>query len=151
MAAFMLILLILLALGSNEAVGYYLSHCEDVEIMACLMGSLEDDEPEEGEVVATGVYEYKGNSVTVTMNIPLAGGSVTGVVSGTCDGKFKGNYAGGAITGSMSGVCAPFFVNIPASAQFNGSVNKAGKTVPLSFTGKGAGITHEGAMVLTYP
>lgn len=151
MAAFILILLILVGLGSNEAVGYYLSHCADVELMDCLMGNLEDDEPEEGEVVATGVYEYKGNSVTVTMNIPLAGGDVTGVVSGTCDGKFKGSYGGGAISGAMSGVCAPFFVNIPASAQFNGTVNKAGKTVPLSFTGRGGGITHEGAMVLMYP
>lgn len=151
MMAFMLILLILLMVGSNEALGYYYTHCKDRELLECLMSGMEEDEPEEGDVVATGVYEYKGNSVMVTMNIPLAGGDVTGVVSGTCDGKFKGAYGGGAIRGSMTGVCAPFFVNIPASADFNGSVNKAGKTVPLSFTGRGGGITHEGTMTLTYP
>ena len=151
MTAFLLVLLILVALGSNEAVGYYFTHCEDRELMDCLMREVEADEAEEGDVVATGVYEYKGNSVTVTMTIPLGGGGVTGVVSGTCEGSFKGNYGDGALTGSMSGVCAPFFINIPASATFVGSVNKPAKTVPVTFTGRGGGITHEGAMVLTYP
>lgn len=152
--AFLLILLILLMVGSNEALGYYYTHCKDRELLECLMSGVEEDEPGEGDVVATGVYEYKGNSVTVTMNIPLTGGAVTGTVSGTCEGNFKGTYNGqpnGAISASMAGVCAPFFVNIPASAEFIGSVNKTGKTVPVTFAGRGGGITHEGAMTLTYP
>ncbi len=156
MAAFLLILLVLVALGTNEAVGFYYTHCEDRELFDCLMNQVEEDEAEEDEktVTATGVYAYKGNSVTVTMNIPLTGGAVTGSVSGTCEGSFKGTYNGqpnGAISASMAGVCAPFFVNIPASAEFIGSVNKTGKTVPVTFNGRGGGIKHEGAMTLTYP
>jgi hypothetical protein len=78
---------------------------------------------------------------------------VTGSVSGTCEGRVKGTFNGqpnGAISGTLSGVCSPFFINIPASAEFSGTVNKTGKTVPIEFTGKGGGITHEGAMSMTY-
>lgn len=79
LVAFVLVLLILLVLGSNEAVGYYYSHCQTEELFDCLMGALEEEEePEEGSVVATGVYEYKGYAVNVTANIPLKGGNVTG-------------------------------------------------------------------------
>lgn len=154
LAAFMLIVLILLLVGSNEAIGYYFSHCQDVDLFECLMGTLEEDEPEDGGAVATGVYEYKGYSVTVTVHIPLGGGTVTGSVSGTCEGSMKGTYNGqnnGAISASMSGVCSPFFVNIPASAEWSGTVRKTGKAVPISFTGRGGGMTHEGSMTLTYP
>ncbi len=154
MAAFLLILLILLMVGSNEAIGYYYSHCQDDDLMHCLFSGLDDEEPEEGTVVATGVYELKGNSVTITANIPLGGGEVTGTVSGTCDGMIKGTFNGknnGVISGTMKGACAPFFINIPSSADFNGTVNKTGKTVPFSFTGRGGGLTHEGSMSLSYP
>lgn len=153
LAAFILIVLILLLVGSNEAVGYYFSHCDQDDAFDCLMDSLEE-EPEEGSVAATGVYEWKGYEVTITANIPLAGGAVTGVVSGTCEGKVNGTYngqPGGAISGKMTGACAPFFVNIPASADFSGTVNKSAKTVPFGFTGRGGGLTHEGSMTLTYP
>ena len=142
-------------LGSNEAVGYYFSHCSDEDAFDCLMRGLEEDEPEEeGTVVATGVYTYKDYAVTVTAHIPLAGGAVTGSFSGTCEGRVQGTYDGrpnGVISGSMSGACSPFFINIPASADYSGSVNKAGKTVPISFNGRGGGIKHEGALTLTYP
>src|SRR3989344_4755124 len=131
MAAFILIFLALLLVGSNEAVGYYFTHCDDVEIFDCLMGRLDEEESEpERTVVATGVYNYKGFSVTVTANIPLGGGNVTGTASGTCEGMVKGTFSGrqnGVISGSMSGVCSPFFVNIPAGALFSGTVNKTGK------------------------
>jgi len=154
MAAFILILLILVVLGSNEAVGYYFSRCDDEDFFHCLMESLEEEEePAEGEVVATGVYDYKGYSVTITANIPLGGGAVTGTISGTCEGMVKGTFNGqqnGAISGTMTGACSPFFVNIPASAEFTGTVNKTSKTVPFSFTGKGGGLTHQGSMPLTY-
>ncbi len=154
MAAFILVLLILLIIGSNEAIGYYFSHCNNVEIFDCLLRNMEDDAEEEGTVAASGVYDYKGYSVTITANIPLEGGAVTGTVSGTCEGSVRGTYNGqsnGVISGTMSGVCAPFFVNIPASADFTGTVNKSGKTVPINFTGKGGGFSHEGSMVLSYP
>ncbi len=154
MAAFLVILLILVLVGSNEAVGYYFSHCDQEDVFDCLMGGLDEDEPEaEGTVTATGVYEYKGHSVTITANIPLGGGAVTGTVSGTCEGMVKGTYNGqnnGVISGRMSGACAPFFVNIPASADYSGSVNKTGKTVPITFNGQGAGFKHEGSMTLVY-
>ncbi len=146
----MLIVLILLTLGSNEALGYYFSRCNDEDLLACLMQSLEEPEEEEGSVVATGVYTYKDFSANVSIKIPLAGGDVSGVVSGTCDGQVTGTYAGGAITGSMALACSPFFVNIPASAEFSGTVNKAGKTVPVNFNGQGGGFTHAGSMTLTY-
>ncbi len=154
MAAFLLILLILLMVASNEAIGYYFSHCQDEDLLHCLFSGLEDEEPEEGTVVATGVYEFKGNSVTITANIPLGGGAVTGTVSGTCDGIVKGTFSGqnnGAISGTMNGACAPFFINIPSSAEFSGTVNKTGKTVPFSFTGRGGGFSKNDSMSLKYP
>lgn len=153
MAAFILILFVLVMLGSNEAVGYYYSNCHELEIFDCLMGGLDEPEKEEGSVTATGTYTYKGYDVSISANIPLGGGNVTGTVSGTCDGIVKGTFSGqdgGAITGSMHGACAPFFVNVPASANFTGSVRKGSKTVPFTFNGRGAGITHEGSMTLTY-
>lgn len=153
MAAFILIVLILLLVGSNEAVGYYFSRCQNIEILECLFGGLDEPEPE-GSAVTTGTYEYKGYTVNITTNIPLDGGSVTGSVSGTCEGQVTGTYDGrnnGVISGKMMGACSPFFINVPASADFSGSVNKSGKTVPFHFTGNGAGITHEGSMTLTYP
>ena len=156
LAALVILAFVILFVGGNEAVGFYFTNCEDEDILDCLMSEFleEEEEPEEGSVVATGVYTYKSFDVTVTANIPLKGGAVTGSVSGTCEGQVKGNYDGkpnGVISGAMTGVCAPFFVNIPAGANYSGSVNKTGKSVPINFTGRGAGITHEGAMVLTYP
>ncbi len=151
MAAFIILLLILVAIGSNEAVGYYFSHCEDENILECLFNGLE--EPEAEGVVATGTYEYKGYPVNVSMNIPLEGGAVTGSVSATCDGTVKGTFSGqanGVISGTMSGACSPFFINIPSSADFNGTVNKVTKTVTYTFTGQGGGISHSGTMTLTY-
>ena len=151
----MIFIFVILVVGTNEGVGFYYSQCneEDANFFSCLFDKMseEEEEPEEGTVTATGVYTYKGYPVTIVFQIPLKGGAVTGSVSDTCEGGVQGNYAEGRISGSMSGVCSPFFVNIPAGAEFNGSVNKAGKTVPITFTGRGGGITHEGSMTLTYP
>ena len=152
MIAFLIVLLILVMIGGNKAVGYYFSHCQDIDIVHCLMGGADEPEPE-GSVVATGTYSYKGNDVNITANIPLEGGTVTGTVSGTCDGTVKGTFSGtdnGGISGIMQGVCSPFFVNIPASADFSGTVNKAGKAVPFRFTGKGGGLTHADSMTLSW-
>lgn len=154
MAAFMLIVLILLMLGSNEAIGYYYGNCQERDIFDCLLNGLDEPEEEVDSVTVTGVYDFKGYTVNVSANIPLAGGAVTGSVSGTCEGMIRGTYDGkqnGVISGTMTGVCSPFFVNIPASADFTGSVNKSGKTVPFTFTGKGGGFTHQGSMTLVFP
>ena len=156
LAAFLIVFLILVALGSNEAVGYYFSHCQTEDIFDCLTGALQgdDEEEEEGSVAATGTYSYKGYDVTVTMHIPLEGGNVTGSVSGSCEGSVKGTFSGGnngAISGKLFGTCDPFFVKIPASADASGTVNKTAKTVPIGFEGRGGGLTHNGSMVLSYP
>lgn len=159
LAALMIFIFVILSVGTNEGVGFYYTNCNEEEenFFFCVLDELkadeEEEEKEEGTVTAAGTYPYKDYAVTVTMNIPLAGGTVTGTVSGTCEGKVSGTYNGqpnGAISGNLNGVCAPFFVNIPASAGFSGTVNKTGKTVPISFNGQGAGITHNGSMVLTY-
>jgi hypothetical protein len=105
--AFVIILLIVVALGSNEAIGYYLGHCGGEDILECLLNRVEDPEPE-GAVTATGSYTYKDFIVTVTAIIPLEGGAVTGSVSGTCEGKVKGTFVGqnnGVISGALTGAC----------------------------------------------
>ncbi len=155
-AAIIVLILFAVFFGANEGVGFYYSECDnDENFISCLLDEMmsedEEAEPAEGTVTAVGAYEYKGYAVTITLSVPLNGGAVNGTVSGTCEGPIKGSYAGGAITGNMSGVCAPFFVSIPASAEFTGSVNKSAKTVPVSFNGRGGGLSHEGSTTLTYP
>lgn len=152
MIAFIIIALILITIGGNEGLGYYLEHCGDQDLIDCFLNNAEEPEAE-GAVTATGVYNFKDYSVTITANIPLEGGAVTGSVAGSCQGKVKATFNGennGAISGTMTGTCDPFFVNIPASAQFSGTVNKDSQTVPFAFTGQGAGFTHQGSMSLTY-
>lgn len=150
--AIVLVLLILATLGGNELFGYYLANCSEEDFIECLLDAAEEPEPESA-VTATGTYTYQDYAVTVSANIPLAGGAVTGSVSGTCDGKVMGTFDGqdnGVISGTMAGGCSPFFINVPASATFSGTVNKTSETVPFSFNGAGAGLTHEGTMTLTY-
>jgi hypothetical protein len=66
-------------------------------------------------------------------------------VKGTFDGKNNG-----AISGTMNGTCDPFFIKIPASATFGGTVNKDGKVVPITFNGSGGGFSHTGSVSLSY-
>lgn len=148
-----LLAIFVLIFGGNEVLGEYLENCSIEEnVFECLSQMTEEEPKPEGTVTATGTYTYNDYSVDVTANIPLEGGAVTGSISGTCSGKVKGNYNNqtGVISGAMSGACSPFIVNVPASAEYAGTVNKSAKTVPISFTGKGAGITHEGSMSLSY-
>lgn len=150
--AFVLVAFILLAIGSNAALGYYFSRCNDLDIFECFLNQAEDEKPA-GTVVATGVYSYDKYSVTLKANIPLEGGAVTGIVSGTCEGMLKGTFNGqnnGQLSGTIAASCSPFFVNIPASATFSGVVNKDNKTVPINFVGEGAGMKREGSMSLAY-
>ncbi len=149
-----LIVLLALGFGGNAAIGFYFEECDgDEDIIECIM-SLGEDEPEpEGAVVATGTYSYKDYSVEVTANIPMEGGAVTGSITGACDGKVKGKFDGqnnGVISGKITGTCDPFVVKVPASADFSGTVNKDNKNVPIRFTGRGPGFTHEGSMSLSY-
>lgn len=154
LTAIIMLVIIVGALVSNEIFGYYLENCDEEEIFECLLSALEEEEEAEPEgVTATGVYSYKDYSVTVTMNIPLEGGSVTGSMSGTCAGPVKGNFSGqnnGVISGTITGGCSPFVVNIPASADFSGTVNKESEVVPINFTGRGGGFTKQDSMSLSY-
>jgi hypothetical protein len=154
-AGILIVVLVIAVFGGNEMFGFYLENCQgEDDVFDCVLAAASEEEEEpEGAVTATGTYTYKDFDVTVTANIPLEGGAVTGTVSGTCAGKVKGTFSGqdgGAISGTLSGACSPFIVNIPAGADFSGVVNKGSKTVPIGFTGRGAGITHQGSMSLTY-
>jgi hypothetical protein len=150
---FLVILLILgsIVFGGNAALGFYASECVDMDLFECAKQITEEEEV--AGVAATGPYSYKDYSITLTANIPLEGGAVTGTISGDCSGKVTGSFDGtngGTISGTLAGACNPFFVNIPASATFSGVVNKDSKSVPISFQGSGGGFSHEGSMTLTY-
>ena len=152
---FIIILIILLLIMGDLAFIFTSSECIDENIFSCLVGMIgeDDEEDQEGGVVATGVIsgEYGGEnrSVTVSLNIPLEGGAVTGNFSGDCDGNIKGTYAGGGgvINGTAKGSCA--FV-MPASGKFSGTVNVSSKTVPLNGSGSVPGFSGEGSLTLTY-
>jgi hypothetical protein len=104
-------------------------------------------------VKATGLYSYKNYSITMSIDIPLQGGKVTGTVSGDCNGKVTGSFDGknnGPISGDITGFCEVTVVPVPAKATFQGVVNKDSKTVPISFSGSAAGLTHDGSMSLSY-
>lgn len=154
--AFLLIFLLLGALvfGANAGIGYYGSECGDLDLMDCIEEIMaEEEEAPGGTVAATGPYSYKDNSITMTANIPLEGGAVTGTVSGDCNGKVTGSFDGannGVISGKLNGTCTIFFVNVPASATYSGVVNKDNKTVPISFNGSGGGFSHQDSMSLAY-
>ncbi len=150
---FVVVLITLLVFGANEGAGMYFTHCEvEEDFMDCMMEAFEEDEaePEEGSVTAVGNYTVKDYTVTVTMHIPLNGGTVTGSVSGACEGVVKGTSANGAISGKLSGTCDPFFVKLPASAEFSGTVSKTSQAVPINFTGRCAGYSKQDGMTLMY-
>lgn len=153
---FLIILFIIGAVvfGGNAAFGFYLSECGDLDLFECAQEiAAEEEEASEDAVTATGPYSYKDYSITMTANIPLEGGEVTGTISGDCSGKVTGSYDGangGSISGNLNGTCNPFIVNIPASATFSGIVNKDSKTVPISFEGSGGGFSHNDSMSLAY-
>lgn len=159
LAIIVIVLVIIAAIfGINEGIEAYSLKCQgDESIWDCLLRREEEESLTEDQknsvVTASGPYTYDDYSVSLTMKIPLSGGPVTGSISGACAGSVKASFSGqnnGVISGKITGVCNPFYVNVPASATFNGIVNKDSKTVPIRFTGKGAGITHEGSMVLAY-
>ena len=140
--------------GANAGIGFYGANCGDLSFFECIDEIMAEEESAGNDVVtATGPYSYKDYSITMTAQIPLEGGEVTGSVTGDCNGKVKGIYDGqngGSITGKLAGACNVFFVNVPASATFSGVVNKDSKTVPINFQGSGGGFSHNDSMSLAY-
>lgn len=100
-------------------------------------------------ITAKGSYTYQKYSVNLSINIPVAGGPITGSFSGPCGGDITGNYSAnsGAITGEASGGC---LLVMPVSAKFTGTVNKSNKIVYLNGTGIIAGKSGSGSINLNY-
>lgn len=104
-------------------------------------------------VSASGSFQKDKYSVSITMNFPEEGGGVTGSFSGDCSGNIQGVYEGketGKIMGKAVGSCDPFFVPVPASAEFEGMVNSGTKTVLINGTGSAMGFSGSGSVALSY-
>lgn len=153
---FGIILMAAALFGGLQGIKYYALNCQGMMVSDCILKASDETETvqKDGTVVkASGPYTYSGHSVAIVMNIPLDGGGVTGTVTGDCTGNVKGTYDGkdnGVISGSLTGYCTIAIVPVPAKAAFQGTVNKTGKTVPVSFDGSGAGFTHSGSLSLSY-
>lgn len=151
------ILILIVAFGIDEGIGFFSSHCGGESIVDCILNKTDTMELTPSEkasmVTATGTYTYQDYSVTITAHIPLSGGPVSGVITGACEGKMTGAFNGedgGQISGNMTGACSQFLINIPASATYKGQVNEKNRNVPISFSGKAAGFTHSDSMALSY-
>jgi len=103
-------------------------------------------------ISASGSYQKDKYGVFISLVFPKEGGSVTGSFSGDCNGTISGFYDGettGMIRGKAVGSCDPFFVPIPASADFTGNVNMATKSIPITGTGSAMGFSGSGNVTLT--
>lgn len=148
-----LVVIAILIFGGNEAFGWYGINCGGMDIFECAQEIMAEEEAEENTVTAAGSYSYKDYSIKLTALIPLEGGEVSGTVTGDCNGKLAGNFDGknnGKISGNIAGTCTVFFVNVPAKATYNGSVNKDSKNIPITFQGSGGGFSHSDSMTLSY-
>lgn len=158
MVVLIAVLILAVVFGIVEGLSFFSAHCGGESLIDCILNKTDTLELTPNEkasmVTATGTYSYKGYYVDVTAHIPLSGGPVVGVVTGTCDGKMKGTFAGeddGKISGDMNGACSPFIVAIPASATYGGSIDEKARKVYIYFSGKAAGgLTHDGNIVLSY-
>ena len=104
-------------------------------------------------VTAQESVEYQGYHVTITITIPLAGGTIHGSFSGDCNGTINGTYAGGnggAISGSASGTCTVLYVPVPISGGFTGTVNRSQRSVTLVGSGDLANLADQGELTLNY-
>jgi hypothetical protein len=151
------VLIVAVLFGVVEGLSFYSSHCAGESLADCILNKTDTMELTPTEkasmVTAKGTYSYKSYSVEVTAHIPLSGGPIVGVVTGTCDGKMTGTFAGeddGHINGAMTGACSPFIVPIPASATYEGFIDEKAKIVHMYFTGKGGGLTRQDSMTLSY-
>lgn len=152
MLLFIFLLIMATIFGGNFILGSYGKYCGGLSLFDCISEITSEEEELANDVVtASGPYSYKGYSITMTANIPLEGGEVTGTVTGDCKGRVTGTYDGEQIiTGELDGSCSVFFVNVPASATFNGIVDEESNTAPISFEGSGGGFSHSGSLTLTY-
>lgn len=104
-------------------------------------------------VTALGTFSKGKYNVKVVLNFNLEGGVVSGEFSGDCSGSISGNYNGqdnGVISGKAVGSCDPFFVPVPASASFSGTVNRQQKNISITGTGTAVGVSGSGTLVLTF-
>ncbi len=154
---FVIIIAVLISVvfGVNMGLGWYGTECGDEPIFDCIERITSDveDDLSRKTVTATGPYSYKGNDITMTLDIPLKGGAVEGKVAGDCSGRVTGTFDGkddGVLSGNFVGNCSPFFVNIPAKATLSGTVIQKAKSVPIGFQGSGGGFTHSDSMTLSY-
>lgn len=149
----------LVLFGIDLGVVEYFNYCGDEQIDDCIAGRNKTSQQPAAEtaaarppIIAHGSFSYKNYSVTVTMNIPSDGGAVVGKAAGDCNAKITGTFSGGdggVIKGKAFGSCSPFFVPIPAHAEFTGSINRIQKTVPISGTADAFGIKKSGSTTLT--
>jgi len=151
----LLFVIISVLFGANVGLGWYGTECGDENLFDCIDRiTSEFDGDMKGEVVtATGPYNYRGNSIVMTLNIPLKGGEVEGKVTGDCSGRVTGTFDGkadGVLSGNFVGNCSPFFINIPAKATLSGTVIQKVKEVPIGFQGEGGGFKHSDSMTLSY-
>lgn len=156
MGCLLVVLIVLLLVVMGDMAYIYMSEecLDDDNIVECLEGLVGEEAEPEGETVTatgniSGEYGKSQRSVDISLTIPLKGGKVTGSFSGDCDGSITGDYAGngGAISGKAKGACA--FI-MPAWADWSGTVNTAGKTVPVNAKGGIPGFTGEKALTLKY-
>lgn len=150
-----LFLIIGIGIGADLAYIEYLVRCGDTPVKQCLNENKEEEIIEENEevVTATGAINAEQGSVSLTMNIPLGGGAVTGQFSGKCNGNITANFAGGdngAISGTAHGSCSTDLLPVPVSATFNGTVNKEGKIVPVNGTASVLGFSGSKSVTLSY-
>lgn len=84
-------------------------------------------------------FSYEGHNITISLSIPQNGGSVTGNISGDCNGNISGRFDGnnnGNINGEAKSTCQLYFMQIPATATFNGTINKVEKIMQLQVDGQ---------------
>jgi hypothetical protein len=150
-----LVLLFIIAGIIGLDFGYigYITRCGDTPLGECLKATPTPTPNPETSVVAVGTFSAKGYGVTITMNVPLEGGPVSGSFSGDCQGNISGSYDGndnGIISGEAYGSCNPFKVPLPASATFAGNANKTSKTIDISGQGTAVGVSGNGSLTLTF-
>lgn len=131
----------------------YTTRCGDTPLGECLKATPTPTPNPETTVTAVGSFSAKGYGVSITMNVPLSGGAVSGTFTGDCQGTIRGTFDGnnnGVVSGSAHGSCNPFVIPIPVSATFTGKVDQDTKTIPISGEGVAAGVSGSGSLVLTF-
>jgi len=91
--------------------------------------------PSTSTYTASKTFSYQGYSITMNINVPKNGGKVTGSISGDCTGSIYGTYDGqdnGMVRGHADGTCQAFFLQIPGTVNFHGTVDKVNKTADLT-------------------